>query len=50
MSDDVIGGATKIVQYSIKEISRNIRAVVFKLGTRNVNHKRNKIPLVMPLP
>ena len=39
-SDDVIGGFTKTVQYSIKNISRNIEAVFFKLGTRNVHHKR----------
>ena len=37
MSDDVIGGSTKTVQHSIKNVSRNIRAVVFKLGTRNVH-------------
>ena len=40
-SNDVIGGSTKTVQHSIKNISRNIRAVFFKLGTRNVHHKRN---------
>ena len=33
LSDDVIGGSTKTVQHSIKNISRSIRAVVFKLGT-----------------
>ena len=30
MSDDVIGGSTNTVQHSIKNISRSIRAVVFK--------------------
>ena len=39
-SDDVIGGSTKMVQHSIKNISRNIGAVFFKLGTSNVHHKR----------
>jgi len=33
-SDDVIGGATKAVQHSVKNISRNIKAVFFKLGTK----------------
>ena len=48
-SDDVIGGSTKTVQHSIKNISRNIKAVFFKLGTRNVHHKRNKMTPVVPL-
>jgi len=39
-SDDVIGGFTKTVQHSIKNISRNIKAVFFKLGTRHVHHKK----------
>ena len=38
--DDVMGGSSKTVQYSIKNISRNIRAVFFKLDTRNVHHKK----------
>ena len=42
-SDDVIGGFTKTVQHSIKNISKNIGAVFFKLGTGNVHHKRNKM-------
>ena len=33
-SDDVIGGSIKTVYHSIKNISRNIGAVFFKLGTR----------------
>ena len=33
--DDVIGGSIKTVQHSITNISRNITAVFFKLGTRN---------------
>jgi len=32
-SDDVIGGFTKTVQHSIENISSNIKAVIFKLGT-----------------
>ena len=40
--DDVKGGCTKIIQNSITNISSNIKAVFFKLGTRTVHHKRNK--------
>ena len=36
-SDDIIGGFIKTVQHSIKNISRSIKAVFFKLGTRNVH-------------
>ena len=39
-SDDVIGGSTKTVQHSIKNFFRNTGALFFKLGTRNVHHKR----------
>ena len=39
-SDDLIDGSTKTVQHSINNISRNIEAEFFKLGTRNVHHKR----------
>ena len=42
-SDDVIDGSTKTVQHSINNISRNIGAVCFKLGTRNVHHKRKRM-------
>ena len=49
-SDDVIGGSTKTVQHSIKNISRNIRAAFFKLGTKNVHDKRNKMTPTMLLP
>ena len=49
-SDDVIGRSTETVQHSIKNISRNIKAVFLRLGTKNVHHKRNKITAVMPLP
>ena len=49
-SDDVIGGSTKTVQHSIKNISRNIGAALFKHGTRNVHHKRNIMTPTMPLP
>jgi len=37
------------VKYWIKNISRNIQAVFFKLGARNIHHKRNRmfrIPLI----
>ena len=46
-SDDVIGGFTKTVQHSIKNISRNIGAVFFKLGTRTVHHKISKMTPAM---
>ena len=49
-SDDVIGGFTKTVQHSIKNISRNIGAVFFKPGTRTVHHKRNRMTPNMFLP
>ena len=49
-SDDIIGGAIKTVQHSIKNISRSIKAVFFKLGTRNVHHKSNKMTPVVRLP
>ena len=49
-SDDVIGGSTKTVQHSIKNISRNIGAVVFKLGTRYVHHSRKRMTPTMLLP
>ena len=42
-SDDVIDGSTKTVQHSINNISRNIEAVFFKLGTRNVHPKRKRM-------
>ena len=47
-SDDVIGGSIWTVKHRIKNISRNIGAVFFKLGTKNVHHKRNrKTPSVL---
>ena len=46
-SDDVIGGSTKAVRHSIKNICRNIRAVFFKVGARSVHPKRNRITPVM---
>ena len=49
-SDDVIGGSSKTVQHSITNISRNIKAVFFKLGTRNEQHKGKKMTPVMLLP
>ena len=36
-SDDVVNCASKIVKYWNKNISWNIAAVFFKLGTRNVH-------------
>ena len=42
-SDDVIGGPIKTVQHPITNISRNIKAMFFKLGTRNQHHKRRKM-------
>ena len=42
-SDDVIDGSPKTAEHSINNISRNIRAVFFKLGTRNVHHKRKRM-------
>ena len=49
-SDDVIGVFFKTVQYSIKNMSRNIKAVFPKLGNRNVHYKRDKMTPVGPLP
>ena len=49
-SDDVIDRSTKTIKYWIKNISRNIRAVIFKLGTSNVYQKRNKMTPTMLLP
>ena len=49
-SDDIIAGSTKTVQHSIKSISRNIKVVFFKLGARNVHHKRKKMTPIMLLP
>ena len=49
-SDDVIGGSSKTVQHSITNISRNIKAVFFNLGTRNDQHKGKKMTPVMLLP
>lgn len=49
-SDYVIGGSTKTIQHSIKNMSRNIGAVFFKLGTRNVHHKRNRMTPTTWLP
>ena len=49
-SDSVIDGWIKKVQHSMKNISRNIKAVFFKLGIRNVHHNRKKMTPVVPLP
>ena len=45
-----MGGFTKTVQQSVKNISRNIKAVFFKLGIRTVHHKRSKMTHVVLLP
>jgi len=50
VSGNVMGGSTKTIQHSIKNISRNIKAVFFEFGTRNVHHKQNKMTPVVPLP
>jgi len=50
-SDDVIGGSTKTAQHLIENTPRNIKSsVFFKLGTRNVHHKRNIMTPVVLLP
>ena len=41
-SDDIIGGSIKNQEY--------LGAVFFKLGTRNVHHKRNRVTPTMLLP
>ena len=47
-SDNVMGGSTKTAQHSTENNSRNIKTVYFKLGTRNVHHKRNvRAPIVL---
>jgi len=48
-SDDIIGGFSKTAQHSIENNSRNIKAVFFKLGTRNAHHKRNRMTPTMLL-
>ena len=49
-SDDVIGGSTKTLQHLIANISRNIKAVFFKLSTRNEHHNRKKMTHILLLP
>ena len=49
MSDDIIGSSSETVQHSIKNIFRNIKAVVFKLGTRNAQ-KNKMAPVVAFVP
>ena len=49
-SDDVIDRSTKTIKYWIKNISTNIAAVIFKLGTSNVHHKRHKMTPTILLP
>ena len=48
-SDDVIDRPTKTVQHSIKNVSENMKAVLLKLGTRNVHHKSNNMKATIPL-
>jgi len=49
-SDDAIDGSTKTAQHSIKNNSKNFKAVFFKLGTSNEHHKRNTMTPTMLLP
>ena len=49
-SDDVINRSSWTMKHWIKNISRNIGAVFFKLGTRNVHHKRNRVTPSVLLP
>ena len=41
-SDDVIGGPTQTVPHSVKNISRNIKPVFFKLGTKNIHYIKER--------
>jgi len=41
-SDDALGGYSETAQHSIENNSRNIKAVFFKFGTRNVHDKTNR--------
>ena len=47
--DDAVGGSAKTVQHLIKILSRNIKAVFSKIGTRNVHHKRNTMTPILTL-
>jgi len=49
-SNDIIGGSSKTAQHSIKNNSRNITALFFKLGTSNVHHKKDIMTPIMLLP
>ena len=40
---------TKTVQRSIRNIYRNIKAALFKIGTKTVHHKRKKMTPVLPI-
>ena len=44
-SDDIIGGSTKTVQHSSVELNQEYlqKYWFFKLGTRNVHHKRESM-------
>ena len=46
-SDNIIGA---LLKHSMKNISRNIKAVFFKLGTKTVHQKRNKMTAIEPQP
>ena len=48
--DDFIGGSTETAQHSIENNSRNIKVVLFKLDTSNVNHKSNTMIPIVTLP
>jgi len=49
-SDDITGGSSKTAQHPIKNNSRNIKAVFFKLGNSNVHYKRHRVTPTMLLP
>ena len=49
-SDDVIDRSTKTIKYWIENIYRNIGAVIFRLCTRTVHQKRNKMTPAILLP
>ena len=48
--DDIINCSPEIIKYRIKNISRNGRALCFKLHTRNVCTSQKDKMILMPLP
>ena len=49
MAFEISHDSTKTVQHSLRNIYRNIKAALFKNGTRNVHHKRKKMTPVVPI-